>query len=107
MQKNFNKMNFIEQKSNIILELCKKHKVKNLYAFGSVLTDNFNDQSDIDLLVDFKRMPLKVYSDNYYDFKFSLEDMLHRSVDLLEYKAIKNPYFLENINKRKKLIYAN
>ena len=100
-------MNFIEQQSNIILELCKKHKVKNLYAFGSVLTDSFNDESDIDLIVDFKRMPLKTYSDNYYDFKFSLEDMLHRSVDLLEYKAIKNPYFLENINKHKKLIYAN
>jgi predicted nucleotidyltransferase len=100
-------MNFIEQKSNIILALCKKHKVRNLYAFGSVLTDNFNDQSDIDLIVDFKRMPLKMYSDNYYDFKFSLEDTLNRSVDLLEYKAIKNPYFLENINKHKKLIYAN
>jgi len=100
-------MNFIEQKSSIILELCKKHRVRNLYAFGSVLTDKFTDQSDIDLIVDFKRMPLKVYSDNYYDFKFSLEDMLNRPVDLLEYKAIKNPYFLENINNQKKLIYAN
>jgi len=100
-------MNFIAQKSNNILELCKKYKVKTLYAFGSVLTDKFNDKSDIDLIVDFKRMPLKVYSDNYYEFKFSLEDMFNRPVDLLEYKAIKNPYFLENINKHKKLIYGN
>jgi len=100
-------MNFIEQKSNIIFELCKKHRVKNLYAFGSVLTDKFNDQSDVDLVVDFNQMPLKIYSDNYYDFKFSLEDMLNRQVDLLEYKAIRNPYFLENINKHKKLIYEN
>ena len=100
-------MNFIEQKSNIILELCRKHRVRTLYAFGSVLTDNFNDQSDVDLIVDFKRMPLKIYSDNYYDFKFSLEDMLNRQVDLLEYKAIRNPFFLENINKNKKLIYDN
>jgi len=100
-------MSFIEQKSNIILELCKKYRVKSLYAFGSVLTDKFNDQSDLDLVVDFKRMPLKIYSDNYYAFKFSLEDMLHRQIDLLEYKAIKNPYFLENINKHKKLIYGD
>jgi len=100
-------MNFIEQKSNIILELCRKYRVRTLYAFGSVLTDKFNDQSDIDLVVDFKRMPLKIYSDNYYDFKFSLEDILNRQVDLLEYKAIRNPYFLENINKHKKLIYGN
>jgi predicted nucleotidyltransferase len=71
------------------------------------LTDNFTDQSDLDLIVDFKRMPLKIYSDNYYDFKFSLEDMFNRPVDLLEYKAIKNPYFLENINNQKKMIYAS
>ena len=100
-------MNFIEQQSRNILDLCKKYKVKTLYAFGSVLTDKFNDKSDVDLIVDFKRMPLKVYSDNYYDFKFSLEDMLNRPVDLLEYKAIRNPYFLENVNKHKKLIYGN
>jgi len=100
-------MNFIEQKSNIIVELCRKYRVRNLYAFGSVLTDKFNDQSDVDLIVDFKRMPLKIYSDNYYDFKFSLEDMLNRQVDLLEYKAVRNPFFLENINNHKKLIYEN
>ena len=100
-------MNFIDQRLSTVSELCKKHKVKKLYAFGSVLTDKFNDQSDIDLVVDFKRMPLKVYSDNYYDFKFSLEDMFNRPVDLLEHKAIKNPYFLENMNKHKKLIYEN
>ncbi|MCL2328051.1 MAG: nucleotidyltransferase domain-containing protein [Bacteroidetes bacterium] len=99
-------MNFIEQKLSAILDLCKKYKVKTLYAFGSVLTDKFNDQSDIDLIVDFKRMPLRVYSNNYYDFKFSLEDMLKRPVDLLEHKAIRNPYFLENVNKHKKLIYG-
>ena len=98
-------MNFIEQKLNRILELCKKYKVKTLYAFGSVLTDKFDDKSDVDLIVDFKRMPLKVYSDNYYYLKFSLEDMFNRPVDLLEYKAIRNPYFLENINLHKKLIY--
>jgi predicted nucleotidyltransferase len=100
-------MNLIKQKSNIILELCRRHRVKNLYAFGSILTDGFNDRSDIDLVVDFKRMPLKNYSDNYYAFKFSLEDSLNRRIDLLEYKAIKNPYLLENINKHKKLIYGN
>ena len=61
-------MDFIEQKSNIILELCKKHRVKELYAFGSVITERFNDRSDVDFIVDFKRMPLKIYSDNYYNF---------------------------------------
>ena len=36
-----------------IMKLCQLHNVKNLYAFGSVLNDDFNKESDIDLIVDF------------------------------------------------------
>lgn len=36
-----------------IHELYKKHRVESLYAFGSVLTDDFSNESDIDLIVDF------------------------------------------------------
>jgi len=100
-------MNFFSPYNHQIGELCQQYKVNQLFAFGSVLTDNFNEESDVDLIVDFKRMPQKIYSDNYYNFKFSLEDMFNRPIDLLEYKAIKNPYFLENINNNKKMIYAN
>lgn len=89
-----------------ITKLCKSHKVNSLYAFGSVLTDNFNEESDIDLIVDFQQIPVESYADNYFDFKFSLQDILKRPIDLLEEKAIKNPYFLENINQNKRLIYG-
>ena len=89
-----------------IKELCKQHKVDKLYAFGSVLTDRFTKDSDVDLLVNFVDMPVEIYADNYFDFKFSLEDMLNRPIDLLEGQAIKNPYFLQNIDKTKQLIYG-
>ncbi|WPO77601.1 hypothetical protein [Flavobacterium sp. KACC 22761] len=46
------------------------------------------------------------YADNYFDFKFSLEEIFKRPIDLLEEKAIKNPYFKENLNKQKQLIYG-
>jgi predicted nucleotidyltransferase len=85
--------------------LCANHKVKSLYAFGSVLTPNFNTNSDIDLIVDFKEIDVKDYADNYFDFKFSLQDILNRPVDLLEEQAIKNPYFKEALNKKKVLVY--
>jgi len=98
---------YLDRYRNNLSILCRQHNVKTLHAFGSVLTERFDNDSDVDMIVDFKRMPLKVYSDNYYNLKFSLEDMFNRSVDLLEYKAIKNPYFLENIDKHKKLIYGN
>ncbi|MBQ7489293.1 MAG: nucleotidyltransferase domain-containing protein [Bacteroidales bacterium] len=39
---------------NLVIEILKQHKVKNAYLFGSVLTDRFNDQSDIDLLVNYE-----------------------------------------------------
>lgn len=43
-------MNFFNNYLPGIIALCKKHKVKKLFAFGSVLTNRFNDKSEIDLL---------------------------------------------------------
>jgi predicted nucleotidyltransferase len=80
--------------------------VKALYAFGSVLTDRFKEDSDIDLIVTFNDIPVEDYADNYFDFKFSLQDIFNRQVDLLEEQAIKNPYFKKNVNSTKQLIYG-
>ena len=99
-------MNLISQNIEFINALCKAHKVKSLYAFGSILTDKFNDQSDIDLIVDFRDVQLLDYADNYFDLKFSLEDTVKRSVDVLEKKAIKNPYFKKAVEKDMQLIYG-
>jgi len=90
-----------------IVKLCKAHKVKSLYAFGSVLSDHFNAESDIDLIVDFASMEVEDYADNYFDFKFSLQDLFKRPIDLLEEKAIKNPYFRENVNQKRQLVYGS
>ena len=46
------------------------------------------------------------YADNYFDLKFSLENIFKRSVDLLEEKAIKNPYFKKVVEEKKQLIYG-
>jgi len=81
--------------------------VKSLYAFGSVLSDHFNAESDIDLIVDFASMEVEDYADNYFDFKFSLQDLFKRPIDLLEEKAIKNPYFRENVNQKRQLVYGS
>jgi hypothetical protein len=82
-------MNLIENHTKEISNLCKTHKVRSLYAFGSVLTNQFNSESDIDLIVDFEPFDVLEYSDNYYDLKFALQNILERNVDLLEHKAIK------------------
>jgi predicted nucleotidyltransferase len=89
-----------------IKSLCEIHKVKSLHAFGSVLNENFNEKSDIDLVVDFLPIDVLEYGDNYFELKFSLETILKRSIDLLEEKAIKNPYFKQSVISQMQLIYG-
>ena len=99
-------MNRLETYRIAIDKLCEIYKVKRLYAFGSVLTDNFTKESDIDLVVEFSNVKLEDYADNYFDFKFSLQDIFKRPIDLLEEKAIKNPYLRQSINQQRQLVYG-
>ena len=99
-------MKLIENNSQKIFALCKKHKVGKLFVFGSILTDRFNEDSDVDMVVDFDTVTLEDYADNYFDLKFSLEDIFGREVDLLEDKAIRNPILRRNIDNSKVLVYG-
>jgi len=99
-------MNKLKEYLSDIERLCRTHKVKSLYAFGSVLTDKFNEDSDIDLIVDFANISVEEYADNYFDLKFSLQDIFNTPIDLLEEKAIKNPYFRQTVNQQRQLIYG-
>jgi predicted nucleotidyltransferase len=71
-----------------------------------VLSKRFNNDSDVDLIVEFNDIRVDDYADNYFDFKFSLQDVFNRPVDLLEEQAIKNPYFRKTIDNSKQLIYG-
>ena len=99
-------MKLIENNSQKIIALCQKHKVGKLFVFGSLLTDHFNEGSDVDMVVDFDEVTLEDYEDNYFDLKFSLEDIFGREVDLLEDKAIRNPVLRRNIDNSKVLVYG-
>jgi len=46
------------------------------------------------------------YADNHFDLKFSLQGILKRSIDLLEEKALTNPYLVKSINQKRQLIYG-
>ena len=98
-------MNLIDNYRNQIIELCDSHKVKELYLFGSVLTDQFNDSSDIDMLIQFNQVELLEYFDNYMDLKEKLEKMFNRQVDLVENQAVKNPIFRKVLDREKRLLY--
>lgn len=97
---------FLDNYLDQIKELCSQNKVRHLFAFGSVITDRFNESSDVDLLVDIALSDPFDYAESYFDLKFKLQELLNRPVDLLEEKGLRNTYLIENINQNKKLIYA-
>ncbi len=99
-------MNLLKTNSEAIESLCEKHQVAKLYAFGSVLTSAFNEESDVDFLVEFERNDIPDFASNYFELKFALEKLLGREVDLIEYAAIRNPYFKEDVDETKELIYG-
>ena len=91
---------------NKIQQLCKKHKVETLYLFGSATNDTFTTKSDVDLLVRFKKIDLAQYFTNYISLKDKLKELFKREVDLVEEQTLKNPIFINSINKNKELIYG-
>lgn len=98
-------MKLIDSNKDKLFELCEKHKVQELYLFGSVLTETFKDTSDIDLLIQFYQVDLVEYFDNYMDLKEKLELLFKRPVDLIENQAIKNPIFRRVVDREKQLVY--
>ena len=97
---------YFDSYRNILTQLSLQNKVKSLYAFGSVLTNRFNSDSDIDMVVDIDSTNPLEYADNYFNLKFALQDLFDRPVDLLENKAIRNDYLRQEIDSSKQLIYA-
>lgn len=103
-------MKLIELNLQRILALCRKHRVRTLSVFGSILTDRFNENSDVDFLVDFEpHNPDSLefdYVSNYFGLKDSLENLLNRKVDLIEYGDNLNPIFKAIVDRKKQLIYG-
>lgn len=92
----------------VVLRLLQTHKVKDAYLFGSVLTDRFNDNSDVDLLVNYDddMDPLEM-GESLMELYIELEDNLNRKIDLLTERSLKNPYFIKEINETKYQIYGD
>ena len=101
-------MHIVETNIRKIIEICKRFHVRKLWVFGSILTDRFRSESDIDLCVDFDKSKIDLfdYADNFFDFQYALEDLLGRRIDLTEDSTIVNPYFREELNQTRKLIYV-
>lgn len=99
-------MNLIYQHQEELNRVCSTLNVDELYAFGSILTDSFNQDSDIDFIVSILSDDPIEYAENYFELKFALEILFNRKIDLLEQKAIRNKIFEDLVNQKKMLVYA-
>ena len=75
--------------------------------FGSATTNEFSENSDIDLIITFQENidPLEK-GELWWSLYDSLKAFLNREVDLITESSMKNPYFIEEVNKTKQLIYG-
>jgi predicted nucleotidyltransferase len=97
----------IQENLEKIREIFKAHNVKKAALIGSALRSDYNENSDVDLLVTFSDdIDLLDYSDNYFELKIELEDLLDRNVDIISAKALKNPVLINEINNSKRELYA-
>ncbi|SEH05415.1 nucleotidyltransferase family protein [Candidatus Venteria ishoeyi] len=86
--------------------LCVALNVKRMYAFGSVVTDNFKNSSDVDFLISFNdSLSIDEYTNNYFSLHYKLNKLLGRKIDLVTERTLSNPYFIESIEETKQLIY--
>jgi predicted nucleotidyltransferase len=97
----------IENNRSKIIELCKQHHVKELYAFGSMVRDDFNAESDVDFIVSYFKdaQGLPTGNFDYFNLLFALENLTGKKVDLVSEDAINNGYFKERIDREKMQLY--
>jgi hypothetical protein len=90
-----------------IAEICARFGVRRLELFGSAVTGGFDPAtSDLDFMVEFDPARRHRPFDQYFGLKEALEALFGRSVDLVVEGASTNPYFLESVNKSRRLLYA-
>lgn len=99
--------NVIQQHRERIAELCRHYHVSRLELFGSAASGTFDPQrSDIDLLVEFAPGGDQDLFHRYFGLNEALNGLFGRTVDLVMVGALKNPYFIESVNRTRQLVYA-
>jgi hypothetical protein len=87
--------------------LCRRYGVRRLELFGSAAMGvERPGQSDMDFLVEFDPLPPGGYADAYFGLLESLEALYARPVDLVVASAIRNPFFLQSVERTRTLLYA-
>jgi len=97
----------IEQHRREIEELCRKYEVKRLELFGSAARGDFvPGKSDLDFLVELISYNVPRIVDDWFGLQEELERLLGCTVQLTSPRTMKNPYFIQTVNRDRVTLYA-
>jgi predicted nucleotidyltransferase len=96
-------INLLELKRDIEV-ICKELSLRRLDLVGSTARGDFDEESDVDVLVTFAGD--EYLFDRYFDLKQRLEKLFNRKVDVIEERALKNPYFKQSVERDRVKIYG-
>ena len=100
-------LSVIDDKREQLEDLCREYSVTRLEVFGSAVDGSFDpERSDLDFLVEFARPTGTNAFHQFFGFQRALSELFHRKVDLVHPGSMRNPYFIESVNKSRTLVYA-
>jgi predicted nucleotidyltransferase len=100
-------VSLVEQNLDRIVSLCHKYGVERLDLFGSAVRNDFDPtHSDLDFVVNFSNFTINNAADRFLGLMIDLEDLFGRKVDLVSYRAIKNPFFKTVVDSTSVNLYA-
>lgn len=89
------------------LDAIREFGVARLDVFGLVMTGRFDEESDVDFIVEYPEgYNLGPWAGRHLDLQERLESLLGRRVDLVMATAIRKPRFLRAIQEQRQLLYA-
>ncbi|MFT5337906.1 MAG: putative nucleotidyltransferase [Sphingobacteriales bacterium] len=97
----------VEENIEKLRNICKTGSVAELYLFGSAVSGNFSDTSDLDFAGLFKEglTPIE-HGDSFFSLMFNLKELFDREIDLVSYRVVKNPIFKAELDNTKISLYA-
>lgn len=85
-----------------LAEFCRRNSIRRLALFGSALREDFHDDSDLDLLVEFE--PGTTPGLAFFGLQDDLSTMLGRTVDL-NTSACLSPLFRDEVTHTAEVLY--
>jgi len=101
---------YVQSKLPELTRIFKDHRVQKAYLFGSAVTGAFNEDSDVDILID----PIDMHTEPdpvergemLWDLYYALHKCLNRKVDMVTRNSLTNKYFIQELERTAIPIYG-